>query len=133
MKPLTTLEAKQQQLRHSDTYRRAHIIYLDDMHRDWAAVELNRVPLRACADTIVISERRALAAHRAAVAESLAGGGLSEGHEPPWSEMTGRHFEFHNYEHLKIATGFELHLKARYRPRATFFTALPSAAVDAQR
>lgn len=111
--PIPTGDAKAQKLPGSDVFRRSAILYLDDHHRHWGAVSLNMEAVRAFSDTIEISEREALAQHRAEVQEWIDKGALAAGLDMPWSPSAHDAMEYVNYEHLKLASGFELHLKAR--------------------
>jgi hypothetical protein len=117
MPHLRTADAKAQQLAGSDVYRASHILYLDDHHRDWGAVRLNIEAMKAFTDTVEIAERVALAAHRAEVQDFISKGGLAAGVQFPWSAASHDTLEYVNYEYLKIASGFELHLKARLLTR----------------
>ncbi|HEY4218004.1 MAG TPA: hypothetical protein VGM67_12755 [Gemmatimonadaceae bacterium] len=111
--PISTEDAKAQGLPGSDVYRRSAFLYLDDLHRHWGAVSLNTEAVRAFTDTIEISERQALAQHRAELRAWIANGALAAGLDMPWSRSDHDRMEYVNYEHLKLASGFELHLKAR--------------------
>ena len=117
MFPISTADAKVQGLPGSDVYRPSHILYLDGHHRDWGAVRLNVEALKAFSDTIEISERVALAAHRTEIREWIAKGALAAGLPMPWSAPWHDTMEYVNYEHLKMASGFELHFKARLLAR----------------
>ena len=114
---VTTADARLRGLPGSDTYRASHIAYLNDHHRDWSAVRLNIEAMKAFTDTIQVSERDALADHRREVQEFLSRGGLEADLPFPWSPSAHDLMEYINYEHLKVASGFELHLKARLLAR----------------
>lgn len=111
--PIPTAEAKKLGLPGSDVYRHSAFIYFDDHHRHWAAIRLNIEAVKAFSDTIVIAQRKTLAAHQVELASWMAKGALAAGLAPPWNEAWHDEMEYMNYEHLKLACGFELHLKAR--------------------
>jgi hypothetical protein len=58
-----------------------------------------------------------LAAEQVAVKQWLIQGGFDAGLPFPWGEATRASMEYVNYEHMKIASAFELHLKARLLAR----------------
>lgn len=95
-----------------DAYKLSHILYLDDLHRDFGAVRLNIEALKAFHDTVIVRERKALAVERRTIAEWQAGGAPFDEFPSPSAESS-RFLEYRNYENLKIAAGFELHAKAR--------------------
>jgi hypothetical protein len=80
-------------------------------------VRLNAESLRAFSDTVMISEREAIAAEQAAVNEWVRSGGFESGEPFPWGPALHDAMEYVNYENLKIASGFELHFKARLLAR----------------
>ena len=83
----------------------SHLIYLEDFHRDHGTVSLNLEAMKAFGDTILIRHRAELRAESAA-AQPL---------DKPLPPMPAHYALLHylNYENLKIAAAFELHLKAR--------------------
>lgn len=113
MLDLSTEEAKNRQLPGSDTFRHAHILYLDDFHRDWSVIALNREAYKAFSDTILIQNRAELMVEHEDVKEYIKQGGFNSDLPLPWSEAGMRRMEYRNYENLKIASGFELHLKTK--------------------
>ncbi len=94
-------------------------MYLDDVNRDVAALQLNLEALKAFSDTVMVTHRAALAAEAAAVTDWARRGGLEAGLPFPWAALmlTRAFMEYVNYENLKIASGFELHVKARLLAR----------------
>jgi len=111
---LTMEEAKRQNLPGSDTFRFSHILYHDERNRDASVVDLNTEALKAFSDTLLISQRNELAFEAAAMEAYLKRGGLLSGDPcPPIGAATQRYMHYFNYENFKIASGFELHLKAR--------------------
>lgn len=110
---LTTEEAKRQQLPGFDVYRYTHLLYHDDLNRDFGVVRLNLEALKAFSDTVAIAQRHAIAAEQLAAGQWLAQGGFDSGLSYPWGAALHASMEYANYEHLKIASAFELHLKAR--------------------
>lgn len=94
-------------------------MYLDDVNRDAAVLTLNLEALKPFFDTVMVTQRAALAAESAAVTAWARRGGLEAGLPFPWASLTltRTYIEYVNYEHLKIASGFELHLKARLLAR----------------
>lgn len=109
---ITTEDAKRQDLPGFDVYRNTHSFYFDDMHRDHGVIQLNLEALKAFSDTVTLACRHELAATQAAVREWHKAG-LAANLPPPLSQASIASMKFVNYENLKIASGFELHLKAR--------------------
>lgn len=114
---ITTEEAKKQSLPGFDVYRYTHLLYRDDLHRDHGAVRLNVEAIKAFSDTVTIMQRHAIADEQAAVKQWLAKGGFEANLQYPWGAASLASMEYVNYEHLKIASAFELHLKARLLAR----------------
>lgn len=114
---ITRADAIAQKLPGSDTIRSDHFTYLDDLHRAWGAVLLNREALKAFNDTVVIGRRRELEEHRERVRGWIAAGAISAGLPYPQSEWSHAASEYQNYEFLKLGVGVELHLKARLLER----------------
>jgi hypothetical protein len=110
---LSTKEAKAQALPGSDVFRYSHLLYHDSLNRDHGVVRLNIEALRAFGDTLLIARRTELCQEQRAASDWLAKGGLQSGLAYPWGALSIARMECINYEHLKIACGFELHLKAR--------------------
>jgi hypothetical protein len=110
---ITTEEAKRQGLPGFDTYRYTHLLYHDDLNRDHGVFRLNEEALKAFSDTVSVTHRHALAAEQAAEKEWLRKGGFNSDIPYPFGDVTGEKRKYLNYENLKIACGFELHLKAR--------------------
>lgn len=115
--PIPTVEARRLGLPGHDTYLYSHLLYKDALHRDYGVVRLNMEALKAFSDTMLVSRRESLADHRAIIAKWLQKGGFAAGLEYPEHSDTARAIEYANYENVKIATGFELHLKARLLER----------------
>jgi hypothetical protein len=90
-------------------------VYFDDVNRDAVALQLNLEALKAFSDTVTVTHRAALAAEGAAVTAWARRGGFAAGLPFPWGSLTLTRamIEYVNYDNLKIASGFELHLKAR--------------------
>jgi hypothetical protein len=88
-------------------------MYHDALNRDFAAVSLNEEGLKVFFDTVVVGRRRELAAEMAAMKGYSDRGGFASGDRPPLGAASFAYMENVNYENLKIACGFELHLKAR--------------------
>lgn len=110
---ITTEEAKRQGLPGFDVYRYTHLLYHDDLNRDFGVVRLDIEAVKAFSDTVTLARRHALAAEQAAVKQWLNQGGFDANLTYPWGEASLASMEHVNYENLKIASGFELHLKAR--------------------
>ena len=110
---IPSAEARRLQLPGHDTYRSSHLLYHDDVNRDAGVIRLNREALKAFRDTVLISSRAELASLRPKVLQFLAEGGIAAGLDYPSNAAEAKLIEYANYEHLKIAAGFELHLKAR--------------------
>jgi hypothetical protein len=129
MAHITTEEARSRNLPGSDTFHATHIAYVDDLHRHWAAVRLNVEAMKAFLDTVEISERVALAEQQAALKDFIKRGGLAAGLDFPTNEPWRAKRNYINYEYLKIACGFELHLKARLIARGYLAHLLDSRSV----
>lgn len=114
---IPTTDAKKQALPGSDTFRYSHVLYMDGLHRDFGSVRLNLEALKAFSDSIMVGQRRELEADRAAERNWLAQGGFESGLPDPWGSTSWKSLEYVNYEHLKIASAFELHLKSRLLAR----------------
>jgi hypothetical protein len=110
---ITTEEAQRRQLPGHDVFRYSHLLYRDGLHRDFGVVRLNGESLRAFSDTVMISERGLIEVEQAAVNEWVKNGGFESGSPFPWGPALHDAMEYVNYENLKIASGFELHFKAR--------------------
>jgi len=110
---MRTEEARALQLPGSDVYRATHLLYHDALNRDAGVVRLNVEAMRAFSDTLMLSRRHELAGERRAAKEWLDAGGFASGAACPWGQLTHAWMEYVNYEYLKIASAFELHLKAR--------------------
>jgi hypothetical protein len=126
---LSTEEARSRQLPGSDVFRYSHIIYLDEFHRDWSAVALNREGYKAFTDTILIGERAELVAEQEGLRKWLDQGGFCSSQQPSWSAAGLRQLEYMNYEYLKLACGFELHLKARLLSQDYIIQEIDSSAI----
>jgi hypothetical protein len=88
-------------------------MYRDDRNRGSAAVQLNEEAFKAFSDTIVVKRRHELAAESMAWKAYSTRSGMASGERLPLGPATNALIEYVNYENLKIACGFELHLKAR--------------------
>jgi hypothetical protein len=109
---LTTEEAKSRNLPGSDTFKNTHIWYHDSLHRDWGVVFLLRESLKAFVDTILISHHQEMKTEDVALQEFVTSGRFNTTQPLPPAPKTHKYFESLNYEHLKIACGFEMALKA---------------------
>ena len=115
---ITTAEAKNQLLPGFAVYRYSHLLYHDDLNRDFGVVRLNVEAMKAFSDTVTITQRKSIAEDQAAINRWQAQGGFQENLPFPWwGDATRAKMEYVNYEHFKIATAFELHLKARLLAR----------------
>jgi hypothetical protein len=110
---ISTAQAKLQGLPGSDVFRFSHVLYHDPLNRDAGVVHLNVEALKSFLDTVVVDQRRALAVEQMAVQYWLAQGGFASEAPFPCGVAIHAYMEYVNYENLKIASGFELHLKAR--------------------
>ena len=115
---ITTIEAKKLALPGFDVYQYSHLLYHDDLNRDFGVVRLNIEAIKAFSDTVTITKRHELEADQTAINHWMSLGGLESSIEFPWwGDATRSQMEYVNYEHLKIASAFELHLKARLLAR----------------
>ena len=111
--PMTSKEAQLQHLPGHHVYKSTHSLYLSDHHRDHAVVRLNFEALKAFCDTITVGQRHQLDRERSADQIWHDSGGWSAGLELPSAHSTYAMLEYLNFEYLKIASAFEIHLKAR--------------------
>lgn len=111
---LTNADARKQNLPGCDVFIYSHLIYIDDgIHRDIAVVNLNREAYKAFLDTIFIKHREQLQKEAQETQNWLDQGGHQSGLSFPFGQTKFYQIEFINYENLKFACAFELHLKAR--------------------
>ena len=111
--PVTSKEAKRQLLPGHHVYKSTHLLYLDEHQRDHAVVRLNFESLKAFSDTVTVGQRHQLALERLADKDWHDSGGWNAGLELPPAHSTWAMLEYLNFEYLKIASAFEIHLKAR--------------------
>lgn len=91
----------------------SHMLYFDGLHRDHGAIALSRQALSIFCDTIIFGRRNELREEDEAVRDwKAAGNTLAISPLPPTPWAFAR-LERYVYENLKIASGFELHLKSR--------------------
>ena len=115
---ITTDEAKKQALPGFDVYRYSHLLYHDDLNRDFGVVRLNVEAMKAFCDTVTVTQRKSIAEDQAAIDRWHAQGGFQADLPFPWwGDATRAKMEYVNYEYFKIASAFELHLKARLLAR----------------
>lgn len=114
---MSAKEAQAQGLSGSDVFKNTHLLYYNSFHRDHGVVRLNIEALRAFGDTILIARRKELDQERRAASDWLANRGFERGLSFPKHPFLIEYMHHINYEHLKIACGFELHLKARLLAR----------------
>ena len=127
---IPTAEAKLQVLPGSDVYRYSHLLYNDDLHRDFGVVRLNIEALKAFSDSITVGQRHELMADRTATEEWIAKGGFQSGTPDPWGAISWKSLEYVNYEYLKIAAAFELHLKSRLLARNYVLHEIDSKSIE---
>lgn len=113
MNHISTAQAQQQGRLGSDVFQYSHLLYHDSLNRDAGVVYLNIEAYKSFFDTVLISERHPIATERSAAKDWLVMGGFASGTPLPRLAAIDTHMEFVNYENFKIASGFELHLKAR--------------------
>ncbi|MBI2910396.1 MAG: hypothetical protein HYX92_22350 [Chloroflexi bacterium] len=114
---LSTEDAKSRRLPGSDVFRYSHVFYLNEFHRDWGVVALNREAYKAFSDTILVRHRAELKVQQHAVREWVRQRDFGSNLPFPESSAWFSQLEYMNYEYLKVACGFELHLKARLLSR----------------
>ena len=127
---ITTVEAKRQALPGWDVYRYSHLLYHDGLSRDFGVVRLNVEAMKAFADTVALTQRHALAEEQASVKRWFNQGGFESGLPFPLGHASRASMEYVNYEHLKIASAFELHLKARLLARDYVLHEIDSKTAD---
>ncbi len=111
--PITSKEARLQLLPGHDVYKATHSLYIDAYQRDHGVVSLNLESLKAFSDTVTVGQRHQLALERSADKVWLESGGWDAGLDLPPAHSTWAMLEYLNFEYLKIASAFEIHLKAR--------------------
>lgn len=104
--PISTTQAKNLKLSGCDTYKFSHLIYLNEIHRDYGCLTLCIEALNAFSDTITITE------HKRWKNEMHALINLKEQSQPIRQEIIFKKSSFKYFEFFKIATGFELYLKS---------------------
>src|SRR5437764_4762900 len=95
-------EARKLQLVGSDTFLRTQLAYRDELNKESLIMYLNREAYLAFTDTILIGQYPLLKQERELM-------------KSDWTISTPtifRQLEYWNLDNLKIAAGFELHLKA---------------------
>ena len=112
-KVIPTEEAKNLLLPSSDVYKRTHMFYHDDLHKNHAIICLNLEAMKAFMDSIFIANRHLITTENAAVRQWWEQEELQMIRPFPWPAATHHFMEYVNYENFKIAAAFELHLKAR--------------------
>ena len=109
--------AKDQGLPGWDVYRASHLRYHDPLNRDAGVVHLNIEAYKAFSDTVLLNRLHAMQAENHATQKWFDGGDFLSGKPMPRNDVTLLYMDWINYEYLKIAAGFELHLKARLLER----------------
>ncbi len=99
---ITEEEARKQNLPGSDVFLRTQLAYKTELNRDALIVYLNREAYKSFLDTITISQYPQLKEETERISRDIR-------LFPP---TVFRRIEFIDLENLKIAAGFELHLKA---------------------
>jgi len=73
---IPTAEAKKQALPGLDVYRYSHLLYHDDLNRDFGVVCLNVEAMKAFSDTVTITQRKSIAEDQTAIDRWHAPGGF---------------------------------------------------------
>lgn len=105
-------EALAQGLLGSDVFRRNHIIYKDELHRNWGVVSLNREAYLIFQDTILLSKHREMKIENREFQSTFESDGLIIS-----IPITSQYMQLINLENAKLGVAFELHLKARLLER----------------
>ncbi|MBU7586841.1 MAG: hypothetical protein KAF91_28990 [Nostoc sp. TH1S01] len=100
---ITYEEAYSRGLPGSDVFVYTHLIYKDDVNRDFGVARLNKEAYTAFTNTVLFSEYSQLAAEGRLIQDGFMG----------FMPTIFKRLEYINLENLKISTGFELCLKAR--------------------
>jgi len=82
---MSTDQAKHQGLPGSDVFRYSHLLYHDPLNRDAGVVHLNVEAYKSFSDTVLLTQRHALAAEQSAAKEWLAAGGFASNIPFPWA------------------------------------------------
>lgn len=109
---ISSVEAKIQDLPGHDTFRASHLIYYDEINRDVGIFVLCLEAFNAFNDSIMVSERHALAYERLQDELFLVEGRSILDGPLPENPVTWKLLRSLNLEHLKIASGFEIILKS---------------------
>ena len=112
MSYISTKEAQSKKLPGSDSYRVAHISYLNDVCRYWNVVALCLEAYTAFSDTVLVSNRSELVEESQSITTWATAGGMISDLPMPHTPLMNRKLVCRNLEYLKIGCGFELYLKA---------------------
>jgi hypothetical protein len=110
---MTTDEAQKFSLSGADVYKYSHLLYHDDLNRDVGVVRLNLEAIKGFSDTFTISRRLDIATEQGEMKRWFEDSGFKQNLPLPSNPISKLRLEYINFEYLKIATAFELHLKAR--------------------
>ena len=108
---ISQADAESQRLPGYDVFRASHLIYHDEVNRDGGIYQLCLEAFYAFSDSIMISERYALAREQRQDEIYVSGSDFGTG-RPPDAPVTHKWLRFLNLEHLKIASAFEITLKS---------------------
>lgn len=100
---ITYEEAYSSGLPGSDVFIYTHLLYKDDVNRDYGVARLNKEAYIAFKDTVLFSEYAQLAAERRLLLNGYT----------IFTPTSFKRLEYINFENFKISTGFELSFKAR--------------------
>lgn len=112
---ITSEEAERLKPPNYNSYKYSHLLYHDELHRNYGVYCLNQQALMALSDTVVISQSHIIGREDAEIYKWFELGGNNSGTPYPSkrSDESLKRLIFSNYENLKIASAFELHLKSR--------------------
>lgn len=110
---ISTEEARRLGLSGHDVFLLTHLMYRDQLHRDFCIVTFAREAMLALHDSILISSRHELRAYSKLMQEFLESGGLMSPQPMPRSIAFERRMEYQHFEMLKIGCGLELWMRAK--------------------
>lgn len=95
---MSTEQAKHQGLSGSDVFRFSHLRYHDPLNRDAGVVHLNVEAYKSFSDTVLLTQRDALAGEQRAAKEWLAAGGFASNTPLSVGRCNAAYIDYVNYE-----------------------------------
>jgi len=95
-----------------DVFQKSHLMYMDDINRQYGIAELNYEAFKAFSDTILITKSDEIVKEYQQKEDFIKSGKKLGIDDYPWPNTQMEFGRFRNLEYLKIGCGFELSLKA---------------------